>query len=282
MIQRSLYLRLENTDSSLPLLWVAQALVASGLSLHNLPIPFSHLALAYLAAWLNNRTSNLTRCLTTLLRVTAGRCLRRGNCPFVHSRDTVAAEGYQFKRNADKRPAKRLAPGTQTSPRPALRHKPAGLSQYDRTEATAGARGRRKVQGSWDEEGASSASVGGGSGGGNSSSRAETGDRKTSPQSWQLPANDNRCYFFGGGVGLGRAGASATAASPGARPHRRVEGSQRDVVTCKYAEGRTPPPATTLRSVGHGASATPTRVTVASGARASRPNVVVRASSLRV
>eukprot|EP00904_Undaria_pinnatifida_P000852 jgi/Undpi1/10768/HiC_scaffold_29.g13216.m1 len=112
-----------------------------------------------------------------------GRCLRRGNCPFVHSRDTAAAEGYQFKRNADKRPAKRLAPGTQTSPRPALRHKPAGLSQYDRTEATAGARGRRKVQGSWDKEGASSASVGGGSGGGNSSGRTEIPTRPPSSPS---------------------------------------------------------------------------------------------------
>ncbi|CAN0438475.1 unnamed protein product, partial [Laminaria digitata] len=108
-------------------------------------------------------------------------CTRGENCNFVHSRD-AAAEGYQPKRFADERPAKRLAPGTKTSPRPTLPQKPPGFSHQARIEAAAGVRGRRAVQDFWQEEGASSASGGGGGGGGSSSF---TGDRGSSPRSWQ-------------------------------------------------------------------------------------------------
>lgn len=156
--------------------------------------------------------------------------MRGETCIFVHSRD-AAAKDYHPNSFAGERPAKRLAPGTQTSPRPVVYH-------GTRTDVSAGVRGRRAVQEVWNAEGASPASGGGGGGGGDSS-HADTGDRGSSAGPWQPPANDDSGYFFEGDAGFG--GAGAAAALPGASPARRVEGSWRNVVTCEYHPYRTSP-----------------------------------------
>lgn len=174
-------------------------------------------------------------------------CMRGEKCIFVHSRD-AAEEGYQPKKFADERPTKRLAPGTQTSPRPVPHLKPPWVSHGARTEASAGVRGRRVVQEFRNESIASPATCGGGGGGdgdvGGSSSHAETGERGSSAWPWQPPPNDeNSGYFFEENARLGGAGAGG--AVPRAAPARRVAGSWHNVATCEYDPYRTPPFTTT-------------------------------------